>query len=107
MPLEPIEIQYKDYTKWQENSKKQSFIISRKKYWDEGACRRITVLHLPTDFPRPAIQKFDGKLYSYEFDPTLAQKLVEFSSNQGVTLFITLLAAYNALLYKYSGQRIF
>ncbi|QZD60457.1 hypothetical protein K4A85_05715 [Bacillus pumilus] len=102
--IEPIEIQYKDYTSWQEKLKKTEFYHKQEEYWMKELAGELPVLHLPTDFPRPAIQKFDGKLYSYEFDPTLAQKLVEFSSNQGVTLFITLLAAYNALLYKYSGQ---
>ncbi|MCF3578480.1 amino acid adenylation domain-containing protein, partial [Planktothrix agardhii] len=61
-------------------------------------------LSLPTDHPRPAVQSFVGAYQEFSLSPALSQALTELSRKQGVTLFMTLLAAFDALLYRYTGS---
>src|SRR5580765_339059 len=72
-------------------------------YWTE----RLTdspVLELPTDFPRPAVQTYRGATQEVVLDQSLAQALERLSRQEGATLFMTLLAAWQVLLSRYSGQ---
>ena len=62
------------------------------------------MLELITDRPRPAIQSVRGTMFPFELSPELTEALREFSRNEGVTLFQTLLAAFQVLLHRYSGQ---
>ncbi|WP_369008554.1 condensation domain-containing protein, partial [Bacillus pumilus] len=64
----------------------------------------MPLLHLPTHFPPPPNQNFHPNLYSYHFHPTFPHNFLQFSSNQPLTFFITLLPPYNPFLYKYSPQ---
>jgi non-ribosomal peptide synthetase component F len=61
-------------------------------------------LKLPTDHPRPAVASYRGASQSFLLDPDLASALRELSRQQGVTLFVTLMAAFQTLLYRYTGQ---
>lgn len=62
------------------------------------------MLDLSTDYPRPAVQSFEGDYISFEADSELAVRLNKLGSDNGATLYMTLLAAYNVLLSRYTGQ---
>ncbi|WP_459501588.1 amino acid adenylation domain-containing protein [Bacillus sp. C1] len=102
--LPALHLQYKDYAVWQQSFKETKFYQKQEEYWVNELKGDIPVLELPTDYPRPPIQKFDGRLFSYELSEELTKKVKEFNFDQGTTLFMTLFAIYNVVLYKYSGQ---
>jgi non-ribosomal peptide synthetase component F len=61
-------------------------------------------LEFPTDRPRPAVQSFRGESQQFSLSPDLVAELKALSRNEGVTLFMTLVAAFQVLLHRYSGQ---
>src|SRR5262249_1252289 len=73
-------------------------------YWKEKL-KDLPVLELPTDYPRPAEQSFSGALYKFRVDCETSQQLQGLSRAEGVTLFMTLLGAFQTLLGRYSGQQ--
>ncbi len=99
----PLKIQYADFAKWQKKWLEGKIKEKQLTYWREQL-KDISVLELPIDFTRPKIQSFEGGLAKGEFDKESAVKLKEISQEKGATLFMSLLAAFNILLYKYSGQ---
>src|SRR5207237_7205825 len=64
----------------------------------------LPVLELPADRPRPALQTYNGASISFPLSPALSQSLKALCKAEGVTLFMTLLAAFKVLLYRYTGQ---
>ncbi len=103
-PLPEPAIQYADYAVWQRNWLQGETLQKQLTYWRTALGGAPPVLELPTDRPRPGVRTFHG---SYELLP-LPQDLVEqcrvFSRKEGVTLFMTLMAAFHVLLARYSGQ---
>jgi amino acid adenylation domain-containing protein len=73
-------------------------------YWKQQLAGSLPVLNLPTDRRRPAIQTYRGALRSFEMDARLVEALNALGQQSGTTLFMILLAAFNTLLYRYSGQ---
>ena len=73
-------------------------------YWREELSGELPVLQLPVDRPRPAIQTHHGSTYTMVLPSTLHDKLNELSRKEGATLFMTLLAAYQSFLSRYTGQ---
>ncbi|SFJ91368.1 non-ribosomal peptide synthetase [Thermoflavimicrobium dichotomicum] len=102
--LPPLRIQYKDYAVWQQSEKQKESFKEQETYWLNQFAGELPVLELPTDYTRPAVQQFHGETLRFEMDRDLVKQLRELSKKEGSTLFITLLAAYNVLLYKYTGQ---
>ena len=76
-------------------------------YWRKQLDGAPSTLELTTDHPRPAIQSYQGATCRVIFPPSLSEKLNELSRREGVTLFMTLMAAYQALLFRYTGQEDF
>src|SRR5262249_38385014 len=74
-------------------------------YWKKQLEGIPAVLNLATDRPRPAVQSFRGKSQSIELSKELTQQLKALSRREGVILFMPLLAAFQTLLYRYSGQQ--
>ncbi|MHC5833193.1 MAG: condensation domain-containing protein, partial [Nostoc sp.] len=72
-------------------------------YWREQL-KAISILHLPTDKPRPATQSYQGATQFLELPLKLIDALEKLSQQEGVTLFMTLLAAFKTLLYRYTYQ---
>ena len=72
-------------------------------YWRERLSPPPPVLELPTDRPRPAVQTFDGAVETFVIPPAFAESLRHFGREHGVTLFMTLLAAFDVLLHRYTG----
>ncbi|QLE41851.1 amino acid adenylation domain-containing protein [Nostoc sp. C052] len=103
-PLLPLPIQYADFALWQRQWLVGEVLNSQLSYWKQQLANAPTFLPLPTDRPRPAVQTFNGAHLEFTLSVELTQKLVKLSQQQGVTLFMTLLAAYNTLLYRYTGQ---
>ena len=64
----------------------------------------IPVLNLATDYPRPALQSFEGERISFAVSTKLTNAINSLAAQTDTTLYMVLLAAYNSLLYKYTGQ---
>ncbi|WP_026798523.1 non-ribosomal peptide synthetase [Planktothrix prolifica] len=102
--LAPLPIQYADFALWQRQWLQGDVLQSQLNYWQNQLADAPALLSLPTDRPRPAVQSFVGAYQEFSLSPELSQALTELSRKQGVTLFMTLLAAFDALLYRYTGS---
>ncbi|WGV25108.1 non-ribosomal peptide synthetase [Halotia branconii] len=103
-PLAPLPIQYADFAIWQRNWLQGNVLQSQLSYWEQQLANAPALLALPTDRPRPAEQTFTGSYQQFALSVELTNNLVKLSQEQGCTLFMTLLAAYDTLLYRYTGQ---
>ncbi|MFB2896610.1 amino acid adenylation domain-containing protein [Aerosakkonemataceae cyanobacterium BLCC-F50] len=103
-PLEPLPIQYADFAIWQKQWLQGEVLQTQLSYWQQQLADAPPLLLLPTDRPRPAIQTFTGVHQEFTLSVELTQRLIKLSQEQGVTLFMTLLAAFDTLLYRYTGQ---
>lgn len=101
--LEPLQVQYADYALWHRHHLQGALLDQQLSYW-KAKLEDTTTLQLPTDFPRPVTQSTRGNTLHYEVDSTLTAGLNQLSRQQGATLFMTMLAAFKVLLYRYSGQ---
>ncbi|WP_448265466.1 amino acid adenylation domain-containing protein [Nostoc sp. DSM 114159] len=102
-PLAPLPIQYADFAIWQRNWLQGEVLQSQLNYWQQQLQDAPALLSLPTDRPRPAVQTYNGTHQEFVLSVELTNKLTKLSQEQGVTLFMTLLAAYDTLLYRYTG----
>ncbi len=102
--LEPLRIQYKDYADWQNKFFQTQEIKTQEEYWLEQFKDEIPVLNLPTDFIRPPMQSFEGKRIYLNVDKTTTKRLKQICSQTETTLFMMILAAFNVLLCRYTGQ---
>ncbi|MBW4619917.1 MAG: LLM class flavin-dependent oxidoreductase [Cyanosarcina radialis HA8281-LM2] len=99
-----LPIQYADFALWQREWLQGEVLDRQLAYWRQHLGGNITILDLPTDRPRPAIQTFTGKKLALSISPSLTEALEQLAQREGVTLFMTLLAAFNVLLHRYSSQ---
>jgi amino acid adenylation domain-containing protein len=104
LQLPELEIQYRDFAVWQNQLLKTDYIASQEKYWLEKLKGEIPVLNLEADYKRPCIQSFEGRRLYLDTTPELADRLLQICQKTNTTLFMVLLAAYNVLLYRYTGQ---
>ncbi|GLV53931.1 hypothetical protein KDH_07820 [Dictyobacter sp. S3.2.2.5] len=102
--LAELPIQYVDFAVWQRTWMDSQALQSQLSYWKEQLANVPTQLELPTDHPRPLEQTFSGSQINFTLSEQLTKALQELSQREGVTLFMTLLAAWQVLLYRYSGQ---
>ncbi|MGE5343807.1 MAG: amino acid adenylation domain-containing protein [Candidatus Omnitrophota bacterium] len=102
--LSPLRLQYKDYAAWQRSDTERERLKSREAYWLNELAGEIPVLNIPTDYPRPAIQSFEGSTFDFDLNRENSQGLRSIAKTQNVTLFMLLLAVFNVLLSKLSGQ---
>lgn len=102
-PLFPLPIQYKDFAIWQRQWLRGPVLERQLSYWTRQLAG-VPVLDLPTDHPRPPVQSYQGAQQPFVLKAPLVAQLLELSHQEGVTLFMTLLAAFQVLLYRYSGQ---
>ena len=103
-PLEKLPIQYADYAFWQRERLSGEILDQQLNYWQQQLAGANPVLELPTDRPRPPVQTYRGASQSLTLPQSLSDKLKHFCQQEGVTLYMTLLAAFQTLLYRYSGQ---
>jgi natural product biosynthesis luciferase-like monooxygenase protein/amino acid adenylation domain-containing protein/FkbM family methyltransferase len=102
--LPELPIQYADYALWQQQRMRHGAYENDLAYWRQHLTGAPTALSLPGDHPRPPVQFHRGALYNFAIPAALAAELRALSRQQGVTLFMTLLAGFNALLSRYTGE---
>src|SRR6185369_13703724 len=102
--LEELAIQYADFAVWQREWLSGEVLDQQLRYWREQLAGAPAVLELPADRVRPAMQSFRGADQSFLIPERLTTALKELSQREGATLFMTLLATFKALLYRYTGQ---
>lgn len=103
-PLSELPIQYADFTDWQRKCLQGHVLETQLGYWQQQLGGILPTLQLPTDRPRPVIQTFQGAKQSLAFPKALIQKVKALNQQEGVTLFMTLLAVFKTLLYCYTNQ---
>lgn len=103
-PLPPLNIQYADFAYWQRNWLRGEVLEQQLNYWKQQLADGPELLELPTDFPRPAVQTSNGAHFPFALPKGLSDNLNRLSRQEGATLFMTLLAAFQTLLYRYTGQ---
>jgi hypothetical protein len=102
-PLKELPIQYGDFAVWQRGWLQGQQLEQHLDYWRRQLPGKLPVLELPADRPRPAVPTYRGAQLTCRLSPGLSAGLKEFSRREGVTLFMTLLAAFQTLLYRYTG----
>ncbi|MGE5339904.1 MAG: amino acid adenylation domain-containing protein [Candidatus Omnitrophota bacterium] len=102
--LPALTLQYKDYVRWQSEEIENGTINRQETYWLNEFRGDIPVLRLPVDYPRPAVQRFEGSNFRFYIDEQDTAALNQWALQQGVTLYIVLLTLFNILLAKLSGQ---
>ncbi|MEH7817043.1 amino acid adenylation domain-containing protein [Bacillus velezensis] len=102
--LAPMRLQYKDYAVWQRSFQEKEGYQKQEAYWLKRLEGELPVLELPADKPRPAVRSFAGGSVSCTLDAETASGLHRIARDHGSTLYMVLLAAYNTLLARLSGQ---
>jgi amino acid adenylation domain-containing protein len=103
-PLPDLALQYADYAVWQREWLTGAELERQVSYWKKQLEESPGVLNLPADRPRPAVQTYHGGRLSFELSQELTQGLKALSQKEGATLFMILLAGFQVLLYRYTGQ---
>ncbi len=101
--LAELEVQYADFALWQREWLQGEVLEEQLEYW-RRQLSGVTVLELPTDRPRPTVPSQRGASLAFRLPAELTQALKQLSRREGVTIFMTLLAAFQALLARYSGR---
>ncbi|NEQ98487.1 MAG: amino acid adenylation domain-containing protein, partial [Cyanothece sp. SIO2G6] len=98
----PLPIQYADFAQWQRQWLQGNVLDTQLQYWTQQLADAPGLLLLPSDRPHPPQQTYEGCTHRIDLPPALTQQLRQLSLTSGTTLFMTLLAAYATLLYRYS-----
>ncbi|MGG3311069.1 amino acid adenylation domain-containing protein [Paenibacillus lautus] len=102
--LPELDIQYRDYTVWQEEQIGSEAYMGHERYWLEAFEGELPTLELKTSLPRPELQIFKGSLINFRLDEELTLQIKAFARERGTTLYTVLLGAYAMLLSKWSGD---
>ncbi|WP_415835650.1 amino acid adenylation domain-containing protein, partial [Corallococcus soli] len=103
-PLPELALQYADFAAWQRQWLQGEALEAQFAYWRQQLAGAPQVLELPTDKPRPAVQSYRGAILSRLMPRELSQALQALCQREGVTSFMALLAGFQSLLSRYSGQ---
>jgi acyl carrier protein len=102
--LEPLPLQYKDYSHWQNRLLESEEIDKQRLFWLKRFRGALPELDIPTDFPRPAVRGSEGAIAGTQLDAQLSQAVKSALLETNTTLYQYLLAVYFVLLHKYGGQ---
>ncbi len=102
--LEPLTCQYTDYVRWQRNMLASPEGERLWNYWQQQLSGELPALNLPASRPRPPIQTYRGAAHRFTLDEEMTRRLKTLGNAHDATLYMTLLAAFQILLYRYSGQ---
>jgi amino acid adenylation domain-containing protein len=102
--LAELPVQYADFAVWQRDYLTGAVLDEQITYWRERLGGELPVLELPTDRPRPPIPTYRGAYYNLAFPKRVSAGLHALSREHGTTLFMTLLAVFQTLLHRYTGQ---
>ncbi|MEH2536065.1 amino acid adenylation domain-containing protein/non-ribosomal peptide synthase protein (TIGR01720 family) [Bradyrhizobium sp. AZCC 1588] len=103
-PLPELPIQYADYAAWHRGWVSERVLRPQLAYWRERLADAPAGLDMPTDRSRPAAQSFRGATHKFVLERDLTAALAALARQEGVTLFMVLLAGFKALLARWSGQ---
>ncbi|HEU0078279.1 MAG TPA: condensation domain-containing protein, partial [Longimicrobiaceae bacterium] len=103
-PLAELAVQYADYALWQREHLRDGVLEGELAYWRERLADAPTLLELPTDHPRPAVQSFRGASERVQLPPEVLERLRALGRQEGATLYMVALGAFQALLSRYSGS---
>jgi len=103
--LLPLPVQYKDFSQWQNGEKEKENLKRQEEYWLKEFEGEIPVLELPTDYPRPMEQSFEGNTLNFEIKEEQTRGLKAMTLSGGSTLYMVLVAVVNILLSKLSGMQ--
>jgi amino acid adenylation domain-containing protein len=104
-PLPELEIQYADFAYWQRHWLQGEILDAHLSYWKRQLnYGEDAVLNLPTDRPRPPMQTFGGAAEIFSFPLSLTEKIRALTNTEGATLYMTMLAVFQLLLWRYTGQ---
>ncbi|MBW4592038.1 MAG: amino acid adenylation domain-containing protein [Brasilonema angustatum HA4187-MV1] len=103
-PLKDLPITYSDFAQWQRQWLKGEVLESQLQFWQKHLGISPPILQLPTDYPRPPVRTFESAVKSVVISQKLTDALKALSQQEGVTLFMTLLAAFQTLLFAYTKQ---
>jgi len=98
-------VHYRDFVCWQNSGPRQELLKRQEDFWLGRFPGEISKLHFPTDFKRPELQSFSGDMISLTLESGQVAPVYRLARSHGVTLYMLLLAVYNVLLMKYSGQQ--
>ena len=104
-PLPELPVQYADYAAWQRAWLSGEVLERQLAYWKAHLAGAPAALELPTDRPRPAVMSHRGGRQPFALAQELAGALAALARREGATLFMVLLAAFDVLLHRYTGQR--
>ena len=102
--LPPLQNTYQDYVRWQRDLLAGESGEKLWQYWEKKLGGDLPVLNLPTDKPRPPVQTYNGASVRFHLSEQLTKNLKQLAKQEKVTLYTLLLAVYNVLLYRYTGQ---
>lgn len=102
-PLPECPIQYVDYAVWERQNLRDSAMDAKLAYWKRRLAGPLPIIDLPTDHPRPPVQTFRGATQALKLSRATTESLKTLSRREGVTLFMSLLAAFQTLLHRYTG----
>src|SRR5262245_2927760 len=102
-PLLPM--QYADFAVWQQQECSAKKLENQIRYWRQQLAEPPPVLNLPFDYPRPAVQSFKGAAEFLTLPASLRVQVEELARREGATLYMVLLAAFQTLLFHYTGQK--
>ncbi|AKT41198.1 hybrid non-ribosomal peptide synthetase/type I polyketide synthase [Chondromyces crocatus] len=103
-PLSPAKVQYVDFSAWQRTWLQGERLDAQLDHWKRALAGSSGVLDLPTDRVRPAVRTYRGARHFFALPTSMVRGLGALSQREGVTLFMTLLAAYQILLHRYARQ---
>ncbi len=102
--LPALRIQYRDFAEWQEELLTTGQLTDQENFWLQELSGEIPQLNLPTDYQRPAVQNFKGNRYQFSIEREMFDSLKDLINDQGITLYMLILALYHLFLTKYSDQ---
>ena len=103
--LPELEIQYKDFAKWQNDFFQSGNVKKQLEYWKKEFADGIPVLDLYTDYDRPEMMGFDGGKVHFAFEDDINDRILSYTKEQGITPFMFMMAALTILLWKYTNQK--
>jgi amino acid adenylation domain-containing protein len=103
-PLPEPALQYADFALWQRDYLQGEVLEKQLSYWKEILSGELPILELPTDRQRPAVSSYRGKIQFVDISEELTARLDRLNRSHGCSMFMSLLALFNVLLYRYSGQ---
>jgi len=102
-PLPECPIQYVDYAVWERQNLRDSAMDAKIAYWKRRLAGPLPIIDLPADHPRPPVRTFRGATHALKLSGARTESLRTLSRREGVTLFMSLLAAFQTLLHRYTG----